>query len=331
VDLQQLENTFQRFNDLTVLVIGDVMIDAYIWGDVSRISPEAPVPIIDIQKRENRLGGAANVAINVKALDAKPIICSVIGNDEKGVLFNQLLTQQGLSTEGIVNSGNRKTTVKTRIISNNQQMLRVDDEITSDLNKSDEDLFISNLLQIINNQKIDVIIFEDYNKGTITPKVIREVILVANEKNIPTTVDPKYNNFFEYKNCTLFKPNLKELKDGLKLDINAGDLVGVSSGILKLKEKLDHKITLITLSEHGVLIKSDVKETHIPAHIRNISDVSGAGDTVISVASLCLALNLNPKEIAELSNLSGGLVCEEVGVVPINKKRFFNEAKLLIQ
>ena len=330
MDAQELENTFQQFDSLKALVIGDVMVDAYIWGNVSRMSPEAPVPVLDIDQRENRLGGAANVGINIKALGATPIICSVIGDDEKSVVFQQLLQNQGLSEKGIFQSKNRKTTVKTRIISSNQQMLRVDDEITDDLNTDEEEGFIKLINEIIENEKIDVIVFEDYNKGVLTSKVIREVIALANEKGIPTTVDPKLNNFFEYENCTLFKPNLKELREGLKVDIFNGDIDGIKKGIIKLQERLKSKIALITLSEHGVFIRSGQAEKHIPAHVRNISDVSGAGDTVISVASLCLAIGLDESSIGALSNLSGGLVCEEVGVVPIDKNRFFEEAKSLI-
>ncbi|MCB9360166.1 MAG: D-glycero-beta-D-manno-heptose-7-phosphate kinase [Flavobacteriales bacterium] len=319
-------NLFNDFNKLNVLVIGDVMIDAYYFGKVDRISPEAPVPIVSVQNKDNRLGGAANVALNIQALGANPILCAVIGNDDDGKLFNQLLDTQELSNEGIITSNDRITTVKTRIIGNNHQVLRVDSETDKVLNESDNKKFIEKITTLINSTNIDAVIFEDYDKGTITEEVINEVVTICNNKNIPTTVDPKKRNFLSYKNVSLFKPNLKELREGLNIEINPKNIIEVSDAVDVLNKSLNNTLNFITLSENGVFIKNHEVSHHLAAHYRNIADVSGAGDTVISVATLCLALNQTPKMIAEISNLAGGLVCEKVGVVPIDKDQLLSEA-----
>lgn len=326
VSKSQLNGLFEKFNDLTVLIIGDVMIDSYYWGKVDRISPEAPVPIVAVQKKESRLGGAANVALNVKAMGATPILCSVIGDDEDGRELIELAKDNGQTTEGLVQSANRRTTKKTRIIGNNHQMLRIDGEDLHDLDSNEEKNFFAKVQSILNEKKVHAIIFEDYDKGCITPHLIKKVVQLANERSIPTTVDPKKNNFTEYHGVTLFKPNLKELKEGLKIDFNHKDQAELEQAIAKLEGILKNKKTLITLSELGVFINSPKSKHHIAAHHRDITDVSGAGDTVISVATLCLALDQEPEMIAELSNLAGGLVCENVGVVPIEKADLLEEA-----
>lgn len=323
---QDITSLFNNFNKLNVLIIGDVMIDAYYFGKVDRISPEAPVPVVSVQRKENRLGGAANVALNIQELGANPILCSVIGNDDDAIIFDMLLTSKKLSNQGIIKSNNRITTVKTRIIGNNHQMLRVDAEIDNNLSVDDEDGFIAKIKSIVKTQKIDAVIFEDYDKGVITTRVIDEIVEVCNEKNIPTTVDPKKRNFLHYHNVLLFKPNLKELKDGLNIEINPKELENITTAVAQLNNQLNNKITFITLSEHGVYIANQNKQHHEKAHIRNISDVSGAGDTVISVATLCLALKQPIEIIAALSNLAGGIVCEKVGVVPIQKEELLAEA-----
>ncbi len=322
-DIKQL---FQSFNNLTVLIIGDVMIDSYMWGHVSRISPEAPVPIVAVDKKEDRLGGAANVALNIQAMGAIPILCSVVGADKNGSLFSNLLKKQKISSAGILKSKQRITTVKTRIIGNNHQMLRVDEEINSPLYKKETEELLSLIKKLLSTQKIDVIIFEDYDKGCLTPQVIKEVLQYAAKKNIPTTVDPKKNNFWEYTGVTLFKPNLKELKEGLKLEIDHLDPKSLDKVVGKFIQKQKIETALVTLSDKGMYTHSAGVKEIIPAHIRTISDVSGAGDTVISIAALCVASKLNPVLTATLANLAGGLVCEQTGVVPINKKQLLNEA-----
>lgn len=321
---------FNNFNKLNVLVIGDVMIDSYYFGKVDRISPEAPVPIVAITKKEFRLGGAANVALNIKALGANPILCAVIGNDLDAENFNTLLSNEKLSAEGIIRSNERITTVKTRVIGNNHQVLRVDSENNNPLSEKENTELTKAIKAVIKNNTIDVVIFQDYDKGVITEGLIKNIIDFCNKKDIPTAIDPKKRNFSYYKNATLFKPNLKELKEGLNITINPANLNEIEAAIDQLNKQQKNKINFITLSEHGVFIKDNKTKKHIPAHFRDISDVSGAGDTVISVASLCLALNQPITTIAEIANLAGGLVCESVGVVPIDKEQLLTEAINLI-
>ena len=321
---------FDKFNGLRILVIGDVMLDAYVMGKVNRISPEAPVPIVSLENEDARIGGAGNVALNLLALGAKPIICGVIGEDSSGDKLLNLFEKNGISTDGLVKSIARKTTVKTRVISNKQQLLRIDSESTFPLLESEE-IKLNNTIQNIINQGIDGIIFEDYNKGVLTDSVIQNTIKIAKEKDIPTAVDPKKENFLSYKGVSLFKPNLKELKEGLNLnfDFNSNkDLF--EKGIEVLEEKLQNEISFVTLSENGVFIKNQTEKYYVPAHMRSISDVSGAGDTVIAVATLCLISGASTKQIAEISNLAGGLVCEKSGVVSISKNDLFSEVSELL-
>ena len=324
-----MTDLFEKFNSLNVLIIGDVMMDSYIWGKVDRISPEAPVPVVRITKKENRLGGAANVALNVQSLGANPIICAVIGDDAEGDEFLGLLKMQNLSDLGILRIKGRATTVKTRIIAHNQQIVRVDAETDRNISASNTLLVLEKIRQIIAEKKIDAIIFEDYDKGLITGELISNTVSMANQKGIITVVDPKKRNFHEYRGVNLFKPNLKELKEGLKTDIDPANMDQVGMAVNKLKKQLDAKALMLTLSERGVYISSEKGQRLIPAHKRDIADVSGAGDTVIATAALCLAAGLDEFQTAEIANLAGGLVCEHVGVVPIDKARLLEESKKL--
>lgn len=323
------KDIFQKFNNLNVVVIGDIMVDSYQWGKVERISPEAPVPICAVTKIENRLGGAGNVALNLKAMGANPILCSVIGKDSNGENLLHLMQQEGMTTDYILESKDRPTTTKTRIIGNNSQMLRIDNESIETLDRKEETAFLKRIESLFSKTKIDVVIFQDYDKGVITERVITTTTSQANKKNIPITVDPKHRNFSLYKDVTMFKPNLKELKEGLKIEFDKPTQENLENASLLLKDKQRIEKVFITLSEYGVFFadysKKQAKVVLLPANVRKIADVSGAGDTVISVASLCLALAIEPKEIAKISNLAGGLVCEEVGVVPINKDRLYRE------
>lgn len=327
-DTKKYTQLFKQFSSLKVLIIGDVMIDAYLWGHVERISPEAPVPIVQVHRRANRLGGAANVALNIKALGAEPIMCSVIGNDNQGHTFLDLLADANISDAGIVKSKNRVTTTKFRVIGNNAQMLRVDEEINDELLVEDQKIFIERIEEILENNKIDIVIFQDYDKGVISKLIIEETQkLVAGR--IPIAVDPKRRNFFHYNGVDLFKPNLKELQEATRSQFDKKDIKSLQIEVEKLQKKLNVKQLFTTLSEQGVFISENINGNFttalIPAHVRSIADVSGAGDTVISVASLCLALKTNKEVLAELSNLAGGLVCEEVGVIPINKEKLLKE------
>jgi rfaE bifunctional protein kinase chain/domain len=322
--MMQLEKIFHQFNNLKVLIIGDVMIDSYLWGNVSRISPEAPVPIVNVQKREQRLGGAANVALNVQALGATPILCSVVGSDGEGENLLRLMEINGLNRAGIVQSNHRITTVKHRILASSQHLLRIDSEMDKLIDEEEQELLWKKIETLL--PEVQAVIFEDYDKGVINQELIERTISLANQKNIPTIIDPKKRNFLFYKNATLFKPNLKELKEGLKIDFNHHNIDEITEAVKKLQETLEAKCVMTTLSEKGVLIHSEKETHHIPAHLRSIADVSGAGDTVVSVAALCVALDLPLRLIADLSNLAGGLVCEYQGVVPINKAKLLSEA-----
>ena len=321
---------FDQFSKKRVLVIGDVMVDAYLKGKVNRMSPEAPVPVVDLFAKDERIGGAGNVALNLAALGASPIICSVIGADHEGERLIQLFKDANISTDGIYASSNRRTTVKTRVLSNNQQLLRIDSEDTNLINAAEEAQLLTQISSVLENG-IDGIIFEDYNKGVLTPSLIASVLSLAKAQQIPTTVDPKKDHFFAYKGCTLFKPNIKELKEGLQIDFDfASDKDTFLSAVNDLQARLGNSISFITLSEHGVFIQEEDAPVFIPAHLRNIADVSGAGDTVIAVATLCLISGAEIQTIAAIANIAGGLVCEQPGVVSIQKEQLLNEVTKLL-
>lgn len=319
-----VQKIFEDFNSLNVLIIGDVMLDSYIWGAVERISPEAPVPIVTVKKKDFRLGGAANVALNVASLGAKPILCALIGDDDDGKKLIQRLDDGKISKEGIVVSAHRPTTVKTRIIASSQHVVRVDEESDRVVNAQEEREIMERIEKLL--PSCQVVIFEDYDKGVLNASIIEKTVLLANKNSIPTVVDPKRRNFLSYKGVTLFKPNLKELREGLKIDVEAANQSSIERAVDQLKEKLNALGVMLTLSEYGVYIDFQNEKIKLPAHAREIADVSGAGDTVVSIAALAVALNLSPKQIAFLSNLGGGLVCQYVGVVPIDKEELLKEA-----
>lgn len=315
---QSLLNYIEEFKTKKILIVGDIMLDSYLYGKVNRISPEAPIPIVSVTSREYRPGGAANVAFNIKSLGAEVIVCSVIGNDDKAEIFKNILKENNLTDIGIIESAERKTTVKHRIISAGQHLLRVDDEITTDISEELSQKLINRITEITDNEKIDLIVFQDYDKGVLTESVIEQIIKIAENKQILTAVDPKRKNFFSYRNVNLFKPNFKEFCEGTKTEIDKKDFATLSLACKKFITEMNVKIGLITLSENGVLICTKEECLHFPANnIHQIADVSGAGDTVISVAGLLLSCNADIKDIAYLSNLSGGIVCKKLGVVSV--------------
>jgi D-glycero-beta-D-manno-heptose-7-phosphate kinase len=324
------EELFQQFENTKVAVIGDVMLDTYCWGHVERISPEAPVPVVTLDKREYRIGGAGNVALNIASLGAPVTVFSVTGNDDDGIILKSLLEKNNIDTSYLLKSNTRITTNKSRIISRNQQMMRLDSETTKDLSAEDENKIIESVETFINKEKPQVLIFEDYNKGILTENVITKVISLCKKKNIITSVDPKRKNFFNYRGVDIFKPNLKEVKEGLNLLIEEIDLPTLQNIHKLLAEKLDHHISFITLSEKGVFYQKEKEANILSSHFRNISDVSGAGDTVIAVASLIYASTKNAGLMAQVANIAGGLVCEEVGTVAVNKDKLISECKTLL-
>ena len=321
-----IEQVFSKFSELKVLVIGDAMIDSYLWGKVERISPEAPIPIVTVTKQENRLGGAGNVSLNIQALGATPILISIIGNDEKGRAFEELMQERQLTSHGIFVDPTRMTTVKTRIISGGQQISRVDQEISALIDHELEKQIFERISTIIECEQISIVIFVDYDKGLISPWLIKNVIELAKSKEILIAADPKIRNFNHYQKVDLFKPNFKEFKEGLNFLVDKTDM----NELKRLSEifKKEHQIGLIfiTLSEMGVFLTNGVKQNYYPAEVRDIADVSGAGDTVIAVAALCLAAGVPIPVMAQLSNLAGGLVCEKLGVVPIDPEQLKIEA-----
>jgi rfaE bifunctional protein kinase chain/domain len=327
---KDLKKTFDSFSSLKVGVIGDVMLDTYMWGKVERISPEAPVPIVTLHHKEYRIGGAGNVALNCKSLGAIVSILSVTGNDTEGSLLTELLDKNNIGTSYLIKSTERITTNKTRIISRNQQMMRVDEEITDDLNKKDETALLERVRTFISSAKPDIIIFEDYNKGVLTEKVIQSVIELCKQAGVITAVDPKRKNFFSYKQADIFKPNLKEVKEGLNMLIDEINQPLLSTIHEELKKILHHSISFITLSEKGVFFQQDKNSGIISSHLRNVADVSGAGDTVIAVAAMVYAVTKNVHLMADMANIAGGIVCEEVGTVAINKEKLLHECQLLL-
>lgn len=328
--MENFQELFKKFSSIKVGVIGDVMLDTYMWGDVERISPEAPVPVVALKKKEYRIGGAGNVALNLQSLGAKAYVLSITGEDEEAEKLHRLFEEQNINARYCVSSNSRITTNKTRIISRNQQMMRLDAEITQDVNEQDQERLITLFEKFIDEEKPQIVILEDYNKGVLTEAVIHTIISVCKKNGVLTAVDPKRKNFFSYTGVDIFKPNLKEVKEALNLlftDVNTSLLQEIH---LQIEQLLQHQISFITLSEKGVFYQEKKEAAVIPSHIRNVSDVSGAGDTVIAVAALVYAATENVHLMAEVANIAGGLVCEEVGTVAIDKHKLLHECELLL-
>ena len=326
-----IEKLFEQFTQLKVAVIGDMMLDTYWWGKVDRISPEAPVPVVAVTKKEQRIGGAGNVALNVQSLGAAVSVLSVLGKDEDGEQLVKLLQQNNINTKYLVHSEVRITTNKIRIISRNQHMMRLDAELADDLVKEDEDKLLYAFENFIAAESPHLVIMEDYNKGVLTENIIAAIIMLCKKHNILTAVDPKRKNFFAYRGVDVFKPNLKEAKEGLNILNDTVSLNLLKDMHILIEEKLKHQVSLVTLSEKGVFYQQGAKAAIIPTHIRNVADVSGAGDTVIAVASLVYAATKDITLMAEMANIAGGLVCEEVGTVAIDVAKFKTECKQLLR
>ena len=328
--MTECEELFNDFGTLKIGVIGDVMLDTYIWGKVDRISPEAPVPIVSLDHKEQRIGGAGNVALNCASLGARVFLLGVTGNDDEANELEQLLKGNVIDTTGLVKSTKRTTTNKTRIISRNQQMLRFDAEITNDLDKEDETVLLEKISQFIEHEDPNILIFEDYNKGVLTEKVIEEAIELCRASGVITAVDPKRKNFFHYKGVDIFKPNMKEVQDGLHLLFETADIYELRNIHEQLQKLLQHKVSLITLSDKGIFYQQLQNAAIIPSHLRNVADVSGAGDTVIAVAAMVYAATKNAHLMAEIANIAGGLVVEEVGTAAVDKEKLLRECELLL-
>lgn len=313
------------FKNKNILIIGDVMLDSYIFGVVDRISPEAPVPIVNISQKQYKLGGAANVAANIKALGGNPILCSVVGEDVKSEIFFSELKKLKIDSTNIIQSKNRITTDKTRIIGNNHQMLRIDDEIITELDFDDKNLLLSSISTILKTRKIDCVLLQDYDKGVLCDAIISMIITKANNLKIPIIVDPKKRNFSYYTNITLFKPNFKEFREGLNIT-NNNKLESLQLGANKLHQR-GIEIVVVTLSEDGIFLSynnGEISKIIHPKSKISVVDVSGAGDTVFSIISM-LINDTNIEDVIKIANIGGGIVCEEFGVVTINKDKLLKE------
>ena len=314
-------NPLQSIENKAVIVIGDVMIDSYVWGSVERISPEAPVPVVNVNKTENRLGGAANVAQNLAALQLTPILCSVIGCDETGAIVKELLRQKSLCADYCVEIPERKTTNKQRILSGNHQILRIDTEQTNEISANVRDILFKSVCRAIDTHNAEAIVFEDYDKGVISKELIDKVVAYANNKNLPVFVDPKKRNFMNYTNITLFKPNLKEFIEGSGTVVSAHNLQQLFEVSKEFMRKQSIQTLMITLSEHGIFVANEQGYHHLPSMVRHVADVSGAGDTVISTTIACRLAHIDLPEIARIANIAAGIACEQPGVATINQKQ----------
>jgi len=311
----------KNFKEKRIAVIGDMMLDIYFWGDVKRISPEAPVPVLEVEDEFYRFGGAANVALNIAKLNGFPQPIGVIGYDNFGTVFNSLLSEQNISHHGIIEDDSRPTTAKTRVIADSQHIVRIDKESKETIGQKIQNKIFEHVKSIIKN--VDGIILQDYNKGVLSSSLIAQLIELANKNKKLVTVDPKFNNFYEYKNVTVFKPNRKEAEDILGMKIkNNSDVSFAGNTLLK---KLNAKNILLTLGEDGIAVFAKGKpEKRMPTKARKVADVSGAGDTVISTLTLALAAGANIYEASYLANYAGGIVCEEVGIIPIDIDKLFD-------
>lgn len=320
ISSERARNIFKKSKNKHIAIVGDVMLDKYVYGEVSRISPEAPVQVVDVKSTEYKLGGAANVANNIKSLEAEPVLIGIIGNDLDGDFFIETMHKQKLQTKGIITDGFRPTTAKTRVIAHSQHIIRIDSEVKQDITGKTEKQLLSFFKKNLNT--FESVIFQDYNKGVLSKQVINKLLDLCRSSRIPVYVDPKFDNFFEYKNVTVFKPNRKEIQDILGLRID-GDDSAVDAG-KKLLDILHCEYLVLTRGEHGMMLfdkeKNKTVVLNIPTRARKVADVSGAGDTVISTIAVALSGGADMQEAVYIANQAAGLVCEEVGIVPIYKQ-----------
>lgn len=324
VSFERLEEINKNIGKQKIAVIGDMMLDGYYWGDVTRVSPEAPVPVVEIESEFFRFGGAANVALNISKLGAACLPIGVIGDDLDSKIFLDLMQSENLDLTGIIKDSARPTTTKTRVIAGKQHVVRIDKENKNYIDENIENAIIKNIQN--NIESISAIILQDYNKGVLTEKLISKIIALANKHNKIITVDPKFINFKKFENVTLFKPNRKETEDNLGIRILSD--MDITKAGNKLLELLNPKYVLLTLGEKGIaLFEKDKKEIRIPTKARKVADVSGAGDTVISTLTLMLSCGATILEAAYIANFAAGIVCEEVGIVPIESSKLFSVIK----
>lgn len=321
--MKKLTEVFESFKDKKVLIIGDVMIDSYVFGSKKKIE-NVPSPVLKTSRSEKRLGGAANVALNIQSLGATPILCSVVGDDNNGRTFERLLHEQGMPNRGIIRSQNRITTNKLRILSGSQQLIRVDFEEVYPLIDLDRKALLNHTLDLI--EEIDLILFQDYDKGTIFRTVVEETIKIAEKNSIPIAVDPGSQNFDSYTAVSLFKPSILEMEKVIGSSIDERDEQVLKQALLEVDEKIGAGCYLISLDDGSIFFQSGDYSFKTPPFITGVSDMSGVGNAVLSLAGLCLAAGLDGEEIAALSSLTAGTVANYSGVVPIEKEQLLKQA-----
>ncbi len=319
----RLDTFFTRFRELRIAVVGDVMLDRYIWGSVNRISPEAPVPVVDVERETEHPGGASNVALNIRSLGAEPLMFGVVGNDAGADGVRRLFEEENISRSHLVTDPSRPTTVKTRIIAHSQHVVRIDYERRQEISREVEDEILARLEAAMKD--IHGVILQDYNKGMMSERIITETIRLARQANVLVTVDPKFRNFFAYAGADVFKPNRQETANALGTILASEQ--DFARAAREIKGRLRCGNVLLTLGEQGMLLLDESDSVHrVGTRARKVADVSGAGDTVISTLTVALAGGADILEAASLANLAGGLVCEEVGIVPIDRERLYREA-----
>ena len=309
MDSKRFHALAEQFSQKHILVMGDLMLDSYMWGQANRISPEAPVPVVSVKEVTHNPGGAANVGWNIASLSAKVTMAGVVGNDIHGEQLLTLMSERGMNVESVIRDTNRPTTVKTRVIANSQQVVRTDFESLDELSNESLEAVQASVLK--NIKDVDAIILADYNKGLFSEKMIGSILSIANENNVPVYVDPKHDHFYLFKGVRLFKPNADEFDQAM-------NSANIEDGGRALQKILDVEFVLVTLGASGMLLTTADESIRIPTKALAVHDVSGAGDTVISVFTLADLARATPEEAATMANLAAGRVCEEVGVVPID-------------
>jgi rfaE bifunctional protein kinase chain/domain len=309
MDIKRFHALAEQFSQKHILVMGDLMLDSYMWGQANRISPEAPVPVVSVKEVTHNPGGAANVGWNIASLSANVNMAGVVGNDSHGEQLLKLMSERGMNVESVVRDTNRPTTVKTRVIANSQQVVRTDFESLDELSNESLEAVQASVLK--NIKDVDAIILADYNKGLFSEKMIGSILSIANENNVPVYVDPKHDHFYLFKGVRLFKPNADEFDQAM-------NSANIEDGGRALQKMLDVEFVLVTLGASGMLLTTADESIRISTKALAVHDVSGAGDTVISVFTLADLARATPEEAATMANLAAGRVCEEVGVVPID-------------
>jgi rfaE bifunctional protein kinase chain/domain len=313
---ERIKEIIDHFDGRTVAVVGDLMLDRYYWGGVSRISPEAPVPVVDVREESAHLGGAANVAHNIRTLGAKALLFGVVGGDTAGKELRDLCREGGFDDAGVIVDGKRPTTVKTRIIAHSQHVVRIDREVRTDIPMETQGMLLGAIQHALPG--LSALILEDYNKGVLVQPFVKNLISLARDHNVPVMVDPKFRNFFEYKGVTLFKPNRKEMEDALGATLGSDRLL--ENGACDVQKRLECDYVLLTLGAKGMMLTDGRNMWQVPTFARRVADVSGAGDTVIATLAVAHASGATMREAATIANVAAGIVCEEVGIVPIGRE-----------